>query len=126
MPPAWIRKVFVGYSLSMVLLFLVPVPGASIPDSHGLDKLIHFLAFLGFVLLAHLGRPWQLGSTCIRAVLFAAVIELLQWPLPYRDGDVSDFIAGSAGALVGLVLALLWGERWTGWLRQRSRAAPHG
>jgi VanZ family protein len=46
-------------------------------------------------------------------------IELVQWFLPYREGDWRDFVAGAAGACLGAVLMLLI-EREAGRVAARS------
>jgi VanZ family protein len=45
--------------------------------------------------------------TFLVSVAFAGGIELVQWILPYREGDWLDFVAGAVGAGLGAVLVLL-------------------
>jgi VanZ family protein len=87
-----------------------------------LDKIVHAVLFGGLALLV----IWNLGWSDRRGVVLraiwlalagAALVEVLQSPLPYRHGDFLDFAAGGAGAVaVAVVVAVL--------LRKRSRQAP--
>jgi VanZ family protein len=95
----------------MVLVFLAPVPTISPVESNHVDKLVHFGLLLGFALLLYIDRAPRVGWTLLISFAFAAAIELVQWVLPYREGDWWDFVAGAAGASVGAVLMLLIEER---------------
>jgi VanZ family protein len=94
----------------MLLAFLLPVPPAPLAEARVVDKLVHFVMFLGFALLFYLDRHSAAWRTFLIATAFAGGIELLQGILPYREGDWWDFLAGAAGASVGAVL-LLFSER---------------
>lgn len=115
--PEWRHKVFIGYVVVMVLVFLLPVPSTPLEESKYLDKLVHFGIFLAFALLFYIDRHWSALWMFLISVAFAGGIELVQWALPYREGDWLDFVAGAAGAGVGVVLALLIA-------RQGGRVAP--
>ena len=91
----------------MVLVFLLPVPPSPLTESNQFDKVVHFGIFLGFALLFFFDRRLRVGWTLLISVAFAAGIELVQWVLPYREGDWLDFMAGAAGAGLGVVLVLL-------------------
>jgi VanZ family protein len=101
------HKIFISYVALMVLVFLAPVPAIPLVESPHVDKLVHFGVFLGFALLLYMDRPSRIGWTLLISLAFAAGIELVQWVLPYREGDWWDFVAGAAGASVGAVLMLL-------------------
>ena len=98
------HQIFTLYVMMMVLVFLVPVPTLPLAESKHVDKLVHFGVFLGFALLFHIDRASRLGRTLLTSFAFAAAIELVQWVLPYRQGDWWDFVAGAAGAGLGAVL----------------------
>lgn len=105
--PQWRHTVFLGYVLVMVLVFLLPVPTTPLEESRHVDKVVHFGIFLGFALLFYIDRIPKAGWTLLTSFAFAAAIEVVQWILPYREGDWGDFVAGAAGASVGAVLLLL-------------------
>ncbi|MDQ3224589.1 MAG: VanZ family protein [Gemmatimonadota bacterium] len=103
----WRHTLFIGYVLAMVLVFLLPVPMTPLEEWRHVDKLVHFGVFLGFALLFYIDRASRTRWTLLTSFAFAAVIELVQSVLPYREGDWWDFVAGAAGASVGAVLLLL-------------------
>jgi VanZ family protein len=49
--------------------------------------------------------------TLLTSFAFAAAIEVVQSVLPYRQGDRWDFVAGAAGAAVGIFIMLVIGRR---------------
>jgi VanZ family protein len=110
---AWRHKAFVGYVMFMLLLFLLPLPGTPENTTKYLDKAAHFGVFMGFAVLFHLGRPSRPASALLASVAFAAIIEVLQGLLPYRDGDWADLAAGAAGGTIGAAL-MLWRARQSG------------
>ena len=101
------HQIFTLYVMMMVLVFLLPVPRSPLTESNQFDKVVHFGIFLGFALLFFFDRRLRVGWTLLISVAFAAGIELVQWVLPYREGDWLDFMAGAAGAGLGVVLVLL-------------------
>ncbi|MFQ5761382.1 MAG: VanZ family protein, partial [Acidiferrobacterales bacterium] len=73
---------------------------------------IHFGMFGILAMLICWNLPaMRLGPRAILALFTAAIsaglIEVLQYQLPYRDGDLVDFLAGIAGALLGSVATAL-------------------
>lgn len=105
--PEWRHKAFMGYVVVMVLVLLLPVPATPLAESRHVDKLVHFGVFLGFALLFYVDRHWKAWWTFLISVIFAGGIELVQWSLPYREGDWLDFVAGVAGAGLGALMVLL-------------------
>lgn len=105
-----------AYAVALLVLTLAPMPATG-GLATGLDKLIHVGLFGALAMLVH----WNLVPTMHRslaatvaflsAVLTAGMIEILQDPLPYRDGDLLDFLAGTAGGVLGAVAATLISER---------------
>ena len=98
------HQIFILYVLMMVLVLLLPVPQTDLTEWNLLDKVVHFGIFLGFALLFYLDRRPRLRWILLSSFAFAGAIELVQWVLPYREGDWADFLAGVAGASVGAVL----------------------
>lgn len=105
-----------AYAVALLVLTLAPMPDTG-GLATGLDKLIHVGLFGALAMLVH----WNLVPTMHRrlaatiallsAALTAGMIEILQDPLPYRDGDLLDFLAGAAGGVLGAVAATLISER---------------
>jgi VanZ family protein len=88
--------------VSLAILF---APGSDVPTAPpGVDKIVHFTLFAA---LAFTGR-WAGTKQAVLAgllVLYAAVSEVLQGVLPIaRDPTLGDFLADSAGVLVGLLV----------------------
>jgi VanZ family protein len=93
---------------------MLPTQGAVSMISDGHDDLAtmlgHFASYalLGFLLGFALGGWRTRRDRVILALALAAalggLIELVQMPLPYRDGQVVDMVVNLAGAAVGLVV----------------------
>jgi VanZ family protein len=82
-----------------------------------MDKIVHFLMFFPFPVLAYLAfdrYPGKRGASVLRTAAallcgcaFAAVTELVQSRLPYRSGDPADFRADAFALLLSSVLVLI-------------------
>ena len=82
-----------------------------------MDKIVHFLMFFPFSVLAYLAfdrYPGKRGASVLRTAAallcgcaFAAVTELVQSRLPYRSGDPADFRADAFALLLSSVLVLI-------------------
>ena len=103
----WRHTVFIAYVVVMVGVFLLPVPSTPLEESRHVDKVVHFGIFLGFALLFYIDRASRTRWILLASFAFAAAIEVVQWVVPYREGEWWDFVAGAAGACVGAVLLLL-------------------
>jgi len=105
----------VAVLVSLAVLF---APPSDVPSSPaGVDKVVHFSLF---AVLALTGRWAGIGRGVLAGllVLYAAGSELLQGtPLVDRDASIGDFVADSAGVLVGLLLWRLVATR-----RARARS----
>jgi VanZ family protein len=110
---AWRAAVLIWAGVIFVTGML-PTQGAVDVVSGGHDDLAtltgHFAAYLllGVLLGVALGG-WRVERdrmllALVLAVALGAVIELLQMPLPYRDGQVVDLVVNAAGAAVGLAV----------------------
>lgn len=103
------RLALLGYGLLILALTLAPVPDelSSIASAPGLDKVVHTLMFggLGFLGCWAIGSPRSAltgGLALLLAWVTAALIELLQALVPYREPDLVDFLFGAVGAVVGV------------------------
>lgn len=100
--------ILAAYLAGLLAVTLAPLPGPAfrITSSAGLDKPVHFVLFGTLAALVYavrgLGKPTAPRVVGAAAVL-AALIEIVQGPLPYRSSDVWDFLWGVAGAVAGYV-----------------------
>ena len=88
--------------LSLVVLFAPRTPSEQgIPN---LDKVVH----AGLFLLLSATTWWRFGARyagLVVVIAYGAASEVIQsLALAHRDGDVRDFLADAAGALLGWVL----------------------
>lgn len=85
------------------------------PLPSGSDKAAHFVMYgVGgglAALAAHWARQGPAWLGLVLVALVGAADELRQTRLPHRDGDVFDFLADLAGALVVFGLVRLWLNR---------------
>lgn len=91
------------------LVFSRPVSMAvSVPH---MDKISHFSAFFALAALLQLAsgikRRWQM----LFLVVYAALIEVVQYHLPYRSAEWLDLAADIGGALL-FYLLLLVVQQW--------------
>ena len=107
------RRALLGaYALAVLVLTLAPMPDTGALATN-LDKLIHFGMFGALAVLVHwnlipaIPRGRAVAVASLIAAAAAGLIEIVQEPLPYRDGDLGDFLAGVAGGLIGAVAAML-------------------
>jgi VanZ family protein len=107
----WRHALFIFYVAVMMAVFLLPVPNTPLAEWKYIDKLVHFGIFLGFALVLYVDRQWRAWRTFLLSVAFAGGIELMQWTLPYREGEWLDFVAGALGAGLGTFLLQLIGRQ---------------
>lgn len=103
--------VVVGLALVVLVASLVPGGGATLPSPFGVvgaDKWLHAAAYAtlaGAVTFAD-GRA-VVGV--LAAVAYGALVELLQFGVPYRSASTLDAVANGVGGLIGaaVVVALV-------------------
>ena len=99
----WFGIVYALLAL-VALLSLLPAPDALA----GSDKLLHFLAYAGlsglFSLLVCEAR--SLWWVALGLIGYGVLIELLQGLTGYRQMELYDMLANSAGVLAGMLLRL--------------------
>ena len=101
------------YRLVFLLLVLFISYGAVTPVEGGaslpyIDKLLHFVAFLilTFFMDLSIKKPLLFSKAAlILLILYAFLIELVQYFLSYRSAEVFDFISDLLGILVYLYFA---------------------
>jgi VanZ family protein len=101
------------------ILILTSIPGSHLPvlPSHNFDKVVH-LAIYG-VLGWLVARAWSSGSRAMAAALavvvlvscFGALDEWHQQFIPQRSMDLLDWTADTAGATIGVLLAVINGRK---------------
>jgi VanZ family protein len=107
------RRLWLGvYVAALLVLTLAPLPALAnrLASTDHFDKVAHFVLLGGLTVmlywvLAAEGRP-SLARVVGPAVAFAALIEVLQAPLPYRTTDFWDFVWGTVGAFVAYVVVV--------------------
>ena len=120
MPEGVFRK---GFRLALwgsvlVVAWLAFAPFAE-PAGFSWDKANHLLAFCVMAALADGGYPGRDRELPRWGLLlgYGLVIELVQWPLPYREFSWLDLVANVIGVLLYLGL-----RAWVGWRLRRPRA----
>lgn len=102
------RTVLAAYVTAMAVSLLIPLPDPPSFVPSNFDKAVHAGMFLGFAALAAWNmRGGWVGRMLMAlgiAALVAALVELIQAPLPYRSCDPVDFLTGVAGAVLGAVV----------------------
>ncbi len=83
------------------LVFSRPQYPQNIP---GMDKVGHVGSFFMLSWLAYLAFMPRWYWLVLNAAIYGALIEIIQLQLPYRSGDVADFIADMSGVLLFYVL----------------------
>lgn len=77
--------------------------------SVGLDTCLHVVGYgaLAATLLWTAEPPsrWSIIRAVLIATAFGAAIEMLQWPLPWRDASLLDALSNAVGAVLGVGLA---------------------
>ncbi|WP_093164555.1 hypothetical protein [Aliiruegeria lutimaris] len=96
------RKLAVWMTVSTAILiaWATLAPSASLPTPPGNDKVHHLIGFAALTFPAGLLYQRSLIWVLPFAILFGGMIEIIQ-PFVGRHREVADFVAGTAGALVG-------------------------
>ena len=117
----WARILFGLYLVAVAVLCFARFPESEdVPKALlgiPMDKVVHFLMFFPFPVLAYLafdrfrGKRWAsvlwTAATLLGGCAFAAVTELVQSRLPYRSGDPADFRADALSILLSSILVLI-------------------
>lgn len=112
-PKAWCRWLLVLSVGLITIASVIPHGSAAtltVPVvSVDLDKIVHFLGFACLLLLAFAASKhlsfWQGVRALVYVVMFGAVIEIVQYFIPYRTFNPVDIFANLCGVVFG---ALLW------------------
>ncbi len=103
----------------LVVAWLAFAPGAE-PAGFSWDKANHMLAFFVMAALADGGYPGRNRELPRWGLLlgYGLVIEMVQWPLPYREFSWLDLVANLVGVLLYIGL-----RAWVGWRLRRPLAS---
>jgi VanZ family protein len=99
-----------AWLLVIGLVVITVVPASERPVTGVQHDFEHFLAFgfVGFIFaLAYSRRPILL---MLSAIVFTAVLELMQIPLPTRHARLEDFLTDALASCVGIGFAHLSGR----------------
>ncbi len=116
----WSAKfLLVAYWLALATGTHIPIYTSSHVPQYN-DKVMHFLAYAGLAFLlcvawtaARGSFHWSMGLVIwVIVVMYGALDELSQIPVPGRSGDYRDWIADGLGAIIGIVsfwtVVMLW------------------
>ncbi|MFB6162764.1 MAG: hypothetical protein ABEJ86_04920 [Halococcoides sp.] len=103
----------VGAIAAAILAASLIDPGIAGPPSTGpfgalaVTTWMHLLGYtaLTAALLAAIDHPYGVVIAPLAAIGFGAGIELLQWPLAYRNGTLAD---AAVNAVAALTMTALW------------------
>lgn len=111
------RGVFALYVVTVSLALLLPLSDViawitglvHLPASSGMDKYVHITLFAGLTFLYRWSArgPWTRRSTVgllLLALVFGAIIEVVQGWTGYRTAEWTDLACDGVGAAAGLVL----------------------
>jgi len=110
----WCRRLLI-FSVGLITIASVIPHGSAatltVPVvSVDLDKIVHFLGFAFLLLLAFAASKhlsfWQGVRALAYVVMFGAVIEIVQYFIPYRTFNPVDIFANLCGVVFGALL--LW------------------
>lgn len=97
-PPLLRRTALLGYAVAV--LAIAALPGSAIGGGHA-DKALHAAAyalFVGIVAWARVPVRFPIASAFFLAVAHGAVVEAVQFALPWRSAEWGDLVADAAGA----------------------------
>jgi hypothetical protein len=131
--PAWAYSTVCFLAILYLTLFPDPLRGAQVSLFPGADKVVHGIMMMGMMLCLAFDtlrksnarrrenswRAYRLLLLCflILVVLFGGAIELLQDAMGLgRSKDFADFVADSAGAVVGWLISLAAWDATVRWL----------
>jgi VanZ family protein len=101
-----------AWLLVIGLVVVTVVPASERPVTgveHGYEHFLSF-GFVGFVFaLTYSRRPIFL---MLSAIVFAALLELIQIPLPTRHARLEDFLTDALGSCIGIGFSYLSVRIW--------------
>ena len=110
----------ISTALVVIYLTLMPKPlgDVHIPLFEGADKVVHFLMFFGFAGCCFVDyKRWRMRNVALWAIFsgvaLGAIVEVAQEAMGIgRSGDWIDFVADTAGGVLGCVSAIMINKKW--------------
>jgi len=93
-------------AIALAIIGLSLSPLAQLPDVPGSDKTHHLIAYAVLAIPTAIAIPQRIWTMALLYICLGGVIELIQ-PYVNRYGEWLDFIANTAGVLIGSVFGLL-------------------
>ncbi|MCL2327762.1 MAG: VanZ family protein [Bacteroidetes bacterium] len=117
----FIKKYFFSIVVAIGIFYLSTTTSSAlskVPKIEGLDKIVHFLMYAGFafvLLWENWGKKAILRYIVAIAfpILYGGLMEIIQQFFPPRTTDFFDFLANTAGVLVGYFVAWWFFKRKT-------------
>ena len=97
----------IGWCLVAVVIYLSVARVSGPPSPPGADKVGHFIAYGALATwFMHIVRERR-GRlfSCLALACLGVALEFVQATLPFRDFEVADMVANSAGVLLGWIAA---------------------
>jgi len=81
-------------------------------DSQIIDKIFHALVY--FFLVLWFSGQYKISFTFFLVItLYGALIELIQYFLPYRSAELMDIFSNQIGVIAGIILSILGLGGWS-------------
>ncbi len=93
--------------LGLIILVLTLLPHGQTPNTLGVDKLHHLLAFGALTLPIGLLRRSLLWVAALCSAILGGLIEIIQ-PYTGRSGDLHDFLADLMGIGLAVLIILIY------------------
>jgi len=94
-----------AWSLLMAIVVMTVVPASLRFVSGAPHDVEHALVFLVTGIAFGLGYELRMTGSCATAIVFCAVLELLQLAIPGRHARLSDFLINAGAACFGIAIA---------------------
>jgi len=127
---------------TLFIVVLLVMPSKDIPSPHFLngihfDKFVHFTlfgTFVGLWTIPYASRESREKNTrffilvCLAACAFGAGMEWVQLEFTHGDRDYEnmDIVADSLGAIVGMIISMLWVRAEKNRARANNRVGANG
>ena len=106
-----LQRITVIYIILVFTVSVIPIGGIGTSISNNdilslrIDYLLHALVFLPFVALWKCSFPdHSLWLIIPLGLVFAAVMEIIQYWIPYRSYNINDLIGNVLGIVIGILI----------------------